>query len=351
MKTLQNIKEYYIPVISIVLAIGSFFTGRWYENETLKLEREKLLTEQVTFQQELERLKSEHQKDLQFKYIELLSENFNEETFYKAEIIIHLIEDPQVRIKFSNYTQKLIKKKDNGMKDETANNLKGSFANTSYQARKEIEKESDKRSNFIIQKAEQKESQMSKSDSITLVKLDEAEQEKNESKFNTYKSFIKLLSDIKTQSSFNEEQMNEYLEFHVLILNMYADDNLKTLMDNLFEARNDGIVGQKTNYLIDEIIATLNNELSQTLWCKAGYFINWNDVMCSVTNVSPSEGTVTLNLIDSKSKEIIVEDLTIKEKETKKIDVLNFSIHLTKIDNAGKNVFKKAAFFKFTALG
>lgn len=350
MQKLEKFKEYIIPIITILLSVGSFFTGRWVEKEQLELQKEDLLVKKVTFEQELARLKDEHQKDLQFKYIELLSKNLDEETFFKAEIIIHLIEDPEVRIKFSNYTQKLIKQKDQNIGKENIIGLKESFASTSYEARKEIEKEDDQKSNDIIKRAEKEKTHISKSDSLTLERIDKKEQAKNESKFNTYKSFISLLNKMEDQGTIEEDQLNKYVALHIEILNKYADENLKVLMDDLFDSNKDKVMGQKTHSLIEEISKTMNDELSQTLWCKSGYYILWKDVKCTVVDVQPSKGVVIIDLIDTKSKKVIRENLVIKENESIPIDELGFSIHLTKIDSAGKNIFKKAGFFTFSRL-
>lgn len=345
--------DFIIPIISILFAVASFFTGRFYEYRTyeseyrmLELEKETLKTELQTFEKRLNYQTDQEQKEIQLKYIELLSESSEKERLFKADLLINLIEDPQTRIKFSNYTQSIIKTDARDKENGRIIELKGRFANTSFEARKEIENENDKTTDFIKAKTANGKVQVSKSDSIILDNFDKIEQNKIETKYNVYTEFISFLDRIKRWYILNNNQIDDYLTFHAMILENYANTNLKVKMNEVFEATLDRTLDKDTKKTIDELISTLENELNEKLWVKAGHSILWEDVKCKVVNVLPSEKKVFINLVDTENNSIIKENFELKEKEKVKIEEINATLELVKIDNAGKNFLNKAGYFK-----
>ena len=239
MKLLKQIREHIIPIISILLAIASFFSGRWIESENFKLDREKFNAQQENYDREIDqktqeiiRLKDQHQKDLQFKYVDLLTQNLNVENLFKAEIIIHLIEDPEVQTKFSSFTQNILSKNKN-INAQTKKVIRGNLANTSYNARVQIENMNNIQADSIISKSIKNPNKISSADTVLLEKFDKKENNVINSKYSVYQEFLTLLKQFKNESKITNEQLTKYIDLHVEIINTYADAHLKNLMDEL----------------------------------------------------------------------------------------------------------------------
>ena len=119
---------------------------------------------------------------------------------------------------------------------------------------------------------------------------------------------------------------------------------------NYYDTRKDLNVGPKTKRLIDNVTNILQNEISKSMWCKEGYYIKWKNLRCSVVDLNTRKKHLVINLFDIENDKILYKNITLKEGEIKLIDNLNIQVKLEKIDNAGKNIFTKAGYFKFTDL-
>lgn len=347
--------DFIVPIISILFAVASFFTGRYYENQiytkdydALNFENEQLKKERDSFRKKIKFLTDEDQRNLQLKYIDLLSENLEKARLFKADLLIHLIEDPEVRLKYSNYTQSLVRSDIKDKKNIESIELKGRFANTSYESRKEIERTNDNIIKIAKSKHNDANLSLTASDSLALEKFDKIEQEKLETKYNVYTEFISTLESLTKWYVLNNMQIEDYLGFHAKILEQYANDELRMKMNELFEVTKNGLIEKQTKESIEEVTEILNNELNNKLWCKAGSYILWKNIKCSVVKVLPSENKVILNLIDTENNKTIRDNIELKEKENIKIEELHATLVLTKIDYAGKNFLNKAGYFKLT---
>ena len=335
MKTFTN---YILPLLTITLPVVTFFAGQHWQKERLNKEL-------VAKWDEILKLEEQHQKDLQFKYIELVAEHFDEKNLIKAKLIIDVIEDEKVKISFAQLADELLK--DNDDKSDSLTEYRNVLANTVFEARKNLKRQEENIYNALEGKSENK--KLTPRDSAKLQSSDKQEIIIQNSRFEVYSQFARLLNDFNNKQQVTPEEKKQYLDLHVQITKRFANESLKPELDDLFSALKSNHLDSISKKRITKVIKIIESELNATLWCKEGYFISWKNLRCYVSDLK--DDYVFVRISDNKTNKFIEElKMTRGQSDTFDISTGKVALQLDKIDKAGRNFLTKAGYFKFSDL-